>query len=266
MLKAAFGSRANLAIIPAQDLLGLDASGRMNVPGVGSGNWSWRLPAGALTPQLAQELKGLADSNGRILKPVNHRAIQGVVRREAGGLAQFAAAFLVAEGIKAIETRDTARMKGALGQLKEVLFWRDVAAFSIAARATEFAVTKLPLPGVAKGLTKAVLPLAAGMAVVQLLSGQATVQSVLIGTGAFLGAGLAVNLIADTVVYPTLFAAGPPGWIAAGIYTVAKLGLTLYLGGKLEGWVQSLLRSSRATVRPVPGSTGVVEQVHRISP
>jgi len=27
----------------------------MNTPGTSSGNWSWKLPAGALTPELARE-------------------------------------------------------------------------------------------------------------------------------------------------------------------------------------------------------------------
>ncbi len=43
MVRAASASVANLAIFPLQDVLGLDASHRMNVPGVmGGGNWRWR--------------------------------------------------------------------------------------------------------------------------------------------------------------------------------------------------------------------------------
>jgi len=30
-------------VLPVQDILGLDASGRMNVPGTALGNWQWRL-------------------------------------------------------------------------------------------------------------------------------------------------------------------------------------------------------------------------------
>jgi 4-alpha-glucanotransferase len=36
-------SRANLLIVPIQDVLGLGASERMNVPGTPRGNWEWRL-------------------------------------------------------------------------------------------------------------------------------------------------------------------------------------------------------------------------------
>ncbi len=35
-------SAAHTAIIPMQDVLGLDATARMNTPGIASGNWDWR--------------------------------------------------------------------------------------------------------------------------------------------------------------------------------------------------------------------------------
>lgn len=42
-IRAAFQSVCQLAVIPMQDLLGLDASGRFNTPGTTSGNWTWKL-------------------------------------------------------------------------------------------------------------------------------------------------------------------------------------------------------------------------------
>ena len=51
LTRAALGSVAQLAIIPVQDLLGLGSAARINTPGNDSGNWSWRLPPGALTPR-----------------------------------------------------------------------------------------------------------------------------------------------------------------------------------------------------------------------
>jgi 4-alpha-glucanotransferase len=48
---------ANVAVIPAQDLLGLGTEARMNRPGTQPGNWAWRLPAGALGPALADRLR-----------------------------------------------------------------------------------------------------------------------------------------------------------------------------------------------------------------
>jgi len=35
-------SVANTAIIPFQDLLGLDSVARMNIPGTATDNWAWR--------------------------------------------------------------------------------------------------------------------------------------------------------------------------------------------------------------------------------
>jgi len=46
LIRAAFASVAAFAIIPMQDILGLDSSGRMNLPGVADGNWGWRLLPG----------------------------------------------------------------------------------------------------------------------------------------------------------------------------------------------------------------------------
>ena len=43
MVSAVLGSRAELAVVPVQDLLGLGGDARMNVPGVSGGNWRWRL-------------------------------------------------------------------------------------------------------------------------------------------------------------------------------------------------------------------------------
>ncbi|MEZ6081320.1 MAG: 4-alpha-glucanotransferase [Pirellulaceae bacterium] len=36
-------SHSELAIVPLQDILGLDDRARMNVPGQADGNWGWRL-------------------------------------------------------------------------------------------------------------------------------------------------------------------------------------------------------------------------------
>jgi 4-alpha-glucanotransferase len=42
LIDAAYGSRSQLAVIPMQDLLGLDSASRMNTPGSLEGNWHWR--------------------------------------------------------------------------------------------------------------------------------------------------------------------------------------------------------------------------------
>src|SRR5262249_42531847 len=43
-IRAAFSSTANTAIVPMQDVLGLDSTARMNLPASDKGNWNWRVP------------------------------------------------------------------------------------------------------------------------------------------------------------------------------------------------------------------------------
>ena len=42
-IRLAFSSVADIAIIPIQDILGLDSNSRINLPGTSSGNWKWKL-------------------------------------------------------------------------------------------------------------------------------------------------------------------------------------------------------------------------------
>ncbi|HVN43961.1 MAG TPA: 4-alpha-glucanotransferase [Steroidobacteraceae bacterium] len=53
LIRAALGSVGELAVIPLQDLLGLGSEARINTPGTTQRNWLWRVPAGALTAELA---------------------------------------------------------------------------------------------------------------------------------------------------------------------------------------------------------------------
>lgn len=57
MIRLAWSSTAQMAVIPLQDLLGLGSDARMNTPGTPSGNWQWRYREGALTDEKAQYLK-----------------------------------------------------------------------------------------------------------------------------------------------------------------------------------------------------------------
>lgn len=65
MIAAALSSTARMAIIPFQDLLGLDSSGRMNIPSVAGGNWSWRCRQEDFNEELAARLAGLTELYGR---------------------------------------------------------------------------------------------------------------------------------------------------------------------------------------------------------
>ena len=66
LIELAYSSPARLAIVPAQDVLGLGSEARMNVPGQESGNWRWRLEPGQLTPEHAARLRGGAERHGRL--------------------------------------------------------------------------------------------------------------------------------------------------------------------------------------------------------
>jgi 4-alpha-glucanotransferase len=65
MIRAALGSVGIFAILPAQDLIGLGSEARLNTPGTVSGNWSWKLPQGALTADLARHFARLNSVFGR---------------------------------------------------------------------------------------------------------------------------------------------------------------------------------------------------------
>jgi 4-alpha-glucanotransferase len=68
-IRAAFASVARMAIVPLQDLLGLGSDARMNRPSSASGNWDWRLADGALTKELALELRRVTELYGRLPLP-----------------------------------------------------------------------------------------------------------------------------------------------------------------------------------------------------
>ena len=61
----ALSSRARLAIIPVQDVLGLGSEARLNTPGCGAGNWTWRLRRGQLTDEPAARLREATANAGR---------------------------------------------------------------------------------------------------------------------------------------------------------------------------------------------------------
>jgi 4-alpha-glucanotransferase len=66
VIRLALMSPANLAIIPVQDLLGLDNRARMNAPATTAGNWRWRLLPGQLPTSLARRLRELTETYRRL--------------------------------------------------------------------------------------------------------------------------------------------------------------------------------------------------------
>lgn len=69
LIRGAFRSPACLAVIPVQDVLDLDSGARMNTPGVGTGNWRWRVRKDAFNAGVAARVRGLAELYGRAASP-----------------------------------------------------------------------------------------------------------------------------------------------------------------------------------------------------
>jgi 4-alpha-glucanotransferase len=65
LIELAQSSPASLAIVPAQDVLGLGSEARMNRPGKVEGNWSWRLQRGELTSEHAARLRAATERGSR---------------------------------------------------------------------------------------------------------------------------------------------------------------------------------------------------------
>lgn len=66
MLRTAFMSVANTVILPFQDLLGLPADARMNLPGTASGNWGWRFSWSMIPRYLGPALREMVGRYGRL--------------------------------------------------------------------------------------------------------------------------------------------------------------------------------------------------------
>ncbi|RNM11668.1 4-alpha-glucanotransferase [Nocardioides pocheonensis] len=66
LIRLALASTARLAVVPAQDLLGLGSDCRMNTPGTDEGNWTWRADPGSFDAELAGRLRGLVEAAGRL--------------------------------------------------------------------------------------------------------------------------------------------------------------------------------------------------------
>jgi 4-alpha-glucanotransferase len=65
IVRMALESRANLVIIPFQDLLGLGSEARMNTPGISEGNWRWRFAWEQIDGALAPGMRELIGETGR---------------------------------------------------------------------------------------------------------------------------------------------------------------------------------------------------------
>jgi len=65
LMRSALASVARVAVLPMQDVLGLDAVHRMNVPGVTEGNWRWRFDWSQLLDEHRHRLQDWTRLYGR---------------------------------------------------------------------------------------------------------------------------------------------------------------------------------------------------------
>ena len=78
-IRSVWSSKSGVAIAPLHDLLNLGVEGRMNVPGVATGNWRWRCTEEMLKPSIFERLLELTISTGRaagvMAKPQTQEAL-----------------------------------------------------------------------------------------------------------------------------------------------------------------------------------------------
>ncbi len=66
LIRLAYQSVADMAIVPMQDVLGLGSKARMNTPAVANGNWDWRFRWQDLAAGRAAWMRELAQTYGRL--------------------------------------------------------------------------------------------------------------------------------------------------------------------------------------------------------
>ena len=66
MMRGVWSSVADLAVVQAQDVLGLGHESRMNTPSTLGGNWCWRAEPGVFNSRLARRLHDLMELYGRL--------------------------------------------------------------------------------------------------------------------------------------------------------------------------------------------------------
>ena len=64
-IERVWASKADFALCPMQDVLGLGSESRMNVPGQSGEFWGWRFKWEDVTPYIEQRLRAVTESSGR---------------------------------------------------------------------------------------------------------------------------------------------------------------------------------------------------------
>lgn len=76
LVRVAYASVADMAVIPMQDILNLGNEARMNFPGTLGGNWSWRFTWDQVHHQMPSELKQMTILYDRPPRPKKHVEIE----------------------------------------------------------------------------------------------------------------------------------------------------------------------------------------------
>ena len=66
MMRGAWSSVGDMAIVTMQDILGIGSEGRMNIPSTLGNNWKWRMLPGQATGKLAKKLHNKMEAYGRL--------------------------------------------------------------------------------------------------------------------------------------------------------------------------------------------------------
>lgn len=66
LIETALHSKANTAIVPLQDILGLGSEARMNTPGLTENNWQWKFEWSQLEDETCKNLRNHIDQSGRL--------------------------------------------------------------------------------------------------------------------------------------------------------------------------------------------------------
>lgn len=111
LARLAIHSTADLAIIPAQDLLGVGPEGRMNLPSTPTGNWEWRMEESALDDRIGIRLRDLTETYGRV-PPSMAAAGTTAAGTMAAAAAAMAGAATAATAAGSARARATAPTRG----------------------------------------------------------------------------------------------------------------------------------------------------------
>ena len=70
MMRAAWSSVADMAIVPMQDILGLGSEARINTPSTLGNNWKWRATPEQIDAKVAKKLYHYMQMYGRVDKDI----------------------------------------------------------------------------------------------------------------------------------------------------------------------------------------------------